>query len=123
VSSRHRSFAQTYPLTSIRGPPTATSHTAAMAPHTEPVEPKLTFGDESRFTSEKTSLDLSRVPSKDNLKREDDNIAPDDGPDRPPLEAMRSLSMVSERNLYPDAEPNWPTEWRAYTCLLGGFLL
>ena len=66
-----------------------------MAPQQEPVEPKLTFGDESRFTSEKTSLDLSRVPSKDNLKREDDNVAPDDVPERPPLEAMRSLSVAS----------------------------
>lgn len=94
-----------------------------MAPSKEPVEPKLTFGDDSRFASEKTSLDFSRAPSKDNLKREDDNVAPEDDPERPPLEAMRSLSMVSERNLYPDAEPNWPTEWRAYACLLGGFLL
>ena len=94
-----------------------------MAPQQEPVEPKLTFGDESRFTSEKTSLDLSRFPSKENLKREDDHVAPDEGPGRPPLEAMRSLSVASESNLYPDAEPNWPTEWRAYACLLGGFLL
>jgi hypothetical protein len=95
-----------------------------MAPQQESVEPKLTFGNDSRFTSEKTSLDLSRVPSKDNLKREDGKVAPDDGgPERPPLEAMRSLSFVSEHNLYPDAEPNWPREWRAYTCLLGGFLL
>jgi hypothetical protein len=94
-----------------------------MAPQQEPVEPKLTFGDESRFTSEKTSLDLSRVPSKDNLKREEENVAPDEGPERPHLEAMRSLSVASESNLYPAAEPNWPTEWRAYACLLGGFLL
>ena len=94
-----------------------------MAPPTEPAEPKLTFSDESRFTSEKTSLELSRVPSKDILKREEDNVAPDDDPERPPLEAMRSLSMLSERNVYPVDEPNWPTEWRAYACLFGGFLL
>lgn len=95
-----------------------------MAPSKEPIEPKLTFGD-SRFASEKTSLDLSRVPSKDNLKREDDNVAPEDDIERPPLnEAMRSLSLVSEPpRTYPQDEPNWPTEWRAYACLAGGFLL
>jgi hypothetical protein len=104
--------------TAVRRPPP----TAAMVPPKEPVEPKLT-SDESRLTSEKTSLELSRVPSKDNLKREEEKVAFDDDPQRPPLEAMRSLSMVSERHVYPDSEPDWPTEWRAYACLLGGFLL
>lgn len=98
-----------------------------MSPQQELVEPKLTFDDKSydnsRFTSQKTSFDLSRAPSKDNLKREVDNVAPDDDPEQPPLEAMRSLSFVSERNAYPDDEPNWPTDWRAYACLFGGFLL
>lgn len=94
-----------------------------MAPSKEPVEPKLTFTNESRFASEKTSLELSRAPSKDNLKREDDNVAPDDASDRPPLEAMRSLSMVSEVHTYPKEEPNWPREPKAYLTLFGGFLL
>lgn len=97
----------------------------------EPVEPNVTF--DSRFASEKTSFDLSRDPSKLDLtcsqskerstKHDDDHVAPDDDPQRPPLEAMRSLSVVSEPQAYPDSEPNWPSEPRAYLCLFGGFLL
>lgn len=97
----------------------------------EPVESKEAL--DSRYQSTKTSLDLSRAPSKldvsrspskdRNVKQEKDGIAFDDELDRPPLEAMRSLSMASEANAYPSDEPNWPREWRAYACLFGGFLL
>lgn len=88
-------------------------------------DPSVTF-DESKVTSEKTSRSSSRIGSEIEgpngiIKRNEESYAPDD--DMPQMEAMRSLSVAEEPGTTNQDEPNWPSGWRPYTCLFGGFLL
>jgi hypothetical protein len=78
--------------------------------------------------SEKTSLERSRSSSQspsepggihDTNTRNGNHAGGDETP-RP--QAMRSMSVASETGL-PNDEPNWPSGWRPYACLFGGFLL
>lgn len=68
------------------------------------------------FTSEEKSGDSPRKPQE---------IETPNGPIKRPetLEALGTLSQQSWRQDAVVDEPNWPREWRAYACLLGGFLL
>lgn len=82
---------------------------------------------DSNVTSEKTSRSSSRIrleiEGPHGVVRRNDEVyyAPDD--DMPQMEAMKSLSVAEEPNQQVVDEPDWPTDWRAYTCLFGGFLL
>ncbi|KAL9528173.1 MFS-type transporter [Sphaerulina musiva] len=105
---------------------------------------------DSRVSSEKSSPGASRSQSKTRedaewLERPERRLSidseknekatsPAPGPNSrtieiqtPPepvrLQSLATLSVASERQPHSDDEPTWPTDWRAYTCLFGGFLL
>lgn len=94
-----------------------------------PSDTTVTF-DESRLTSEKPSFEKSRSSSRSRYEsqlegpngmvtRNNSNVAPDE--DMP--QALRTLSVASEPATQAPGEPRWPTDWRAYTTWLGGFIL
>lgn len=67
---------------------------------------------------------MEREPSPHQGRRTDDIIETPQGPvRRDTLQSLASLSVQSYPQATNNHEPTWPTSWRAYVALFGGFLL
>lgn len=81
---------------------------------------------DSRFTSEKDKEDDEtsppRSPSNFRNGRPREIETPRGPVRRETLESLASLAVGNDQRS-DDGEPKWPTDWRAYACLFGGFLL
>jgi hypothetical protein len=87
-------------------------------------QPERAVSVDSRFTSEIEKKEQSPARSHGSLPgRNVREIETPHGPIR--RETLQSLSALSCHNVRQDHgdEPTWPTDWRAYACLFGGFLL
>ena len=72
----------------------------------------------------RTSSDASVVeagPSNDTNPPQEGKMARPTPPDR--RNSLASLSVAHDANDAFDDDPTWPSGWRPYTCLLGGFCL